>query len=67
MKTLLAAALLLGASSVIGHVEWEILDSWRLTSGGRVLERARDDASYAPSRARCLHRCEAATAAAVMD
>jgi hypothetical protein len=28
MKTLLAAALLFGASSVIGHVEWEILDCW---------------------------------------
>jgi hypothetical protein len=32
MKTLLAAALLLGASSVIGHVEWEILDSWPTAS-----------------------------------
>jgi hypothetical protein len=28
MKTLLAAALLLGASAVIDHVEGEVLDSW---------------------------------------
>jgi hypothetical protein len=32
MKILVAAALLLGASSVIGHVEWEILDSWPTAS-----------------------------------
>ena len=32
MKTLLAAALLLGASSVIGQVEWQILDSWPTAS-----------------------------------
>ena len=48
MKTLLAAALLLGASSVVARAEWEILDGWPTASAPQVV----DGSSNAPEMMR---------------